>query len=644
MHGFPEDVPADAFCGLEWFLRFRVFDELDGVDEADVANFADVFMVSQRFFEFRMEVSAVFVDGFQNVIAFHNLQNGEGDGAGHGISGVGVAVDEGFVGAVVVVESVVDGIGRDGEGHGHVAGGEAFGRAENVGGNAGVLDGKEFPRAAESGGDFVVNEKDAVFVAKGAEAAQVFGGVDAHPGGALEDGLDDHGRGLFSVRAEGGLSAFKAFDVAGIARLAVGAAVAVEAVEMNIFHQKRVENFGVDVHGADGERADGLAVIGFGQAHETSFLRVAGLVLVLKRHFHRGFDGGRSIVVVGEFREAGGEELRELTGELDGRFVGEICENDMLELIDLRFQSGIDFGIGVAQEIAPPRGNNVEIGFPVRAVEVDAFGVVDDDGREDFVVFHLHGRMPDVGGIFFLPIDFFTHDDFLSNIGETICEPFRIATKTCIAVLDFGEDRDAGELFDHFYVVFFHDAARPVVEQDAPDGKPAISDIFAGGHDVVDGAETGGGDDEDGKAQPGNDVFEGIRRGLVAAERADDAAGAFDGHIGIGGGDARPCFQNFLFFQRMAFEPGGEMRGNGRPVQIGQQHVFGLADVRETIHKSRVRFGDGRRAAHGRFVISGVIPGLPQRLYQKRGHIGLADVGVGAGDEDSFAHVFSPFL
>ena len=96
-HGFTEDMPADSLFSREGFLCGRVFYEFDGVDEADVADFAYVLMMAEGFHEFFVEVLAVFVDFVQDVIAFHDFQDFEGDGAAHRVACVGVAVDEGFV-------------------------------------------------------------------------------------------------------------------------------------------------------------------------------------------------------------------------------------------------------------------------------------------------------------------------------------------------------------------------------------------------------------------------------------------------------------------------------------------------------------------------------------------------------------------
>lgn len=405
-HGSAEDVPADAAFRSKGFLRGRVFHQLDGIDETDAADFADVLMTAQGFHEFFVEVFPVFLHFFKDMIPFHDAQDGEGNGTAHGVACVGVAVDEGFMGAVVVVEGFVDFVGGDGEGHGHVACGESLGGAEDIRGNAGVFDGKEFPGTAESGGNFVVDEENAVFVAEGAEFPQIFRRVDAHACRTLENGFDDDGGGDFPVFFKGFLGAFKAFGAAGFPGFAVGTAVAVEALEVDVVHQHGVEDFGVHVHGAYGEGADGFAVVGFGEAHEAGSFGMAGLVVVLEGHFQSGFHGGGAVVMEGESGEALRQDFLQFPGQLYGGLVGEVGENDVFEPVDLVFQGLIDFRIGMAEEVAPPRGNDVQIGFSSGVVEVDAFAVIDDDRGKYFIVLHLHGGVPDVFPVFFFPVSF----------------------------------------------------------------------------------------------------------------------------------------------------------------------------------------------------------------------------------------------
>ena len=174
---------------------------------------------------------------------------------------------------------------------------------------------------------------------------------------------------------------------------------------MDIVHEHGVEYFGIEVHGAHGQGADGFAVIGFGQAHETGPFGMTGLVLVLEGHFQSRFYRGRAIVVEGELGEPLRQQRFQLPAQFDGRFMGEVGENDMLQLIHLLLQSLIDFRIAVAQKIAPPGGNDVQVFLAMGVIKVYPFAVVYHYRRKYFVILHLHGRMPDVFFIFLFPVN-----------------------------------------------------------------------------------------------------------------------------------------------------------------------------------------------------------------------------------------------
>ncbi len=154
-----------------------------------------------------------------------------------------------------------------------------------------MFDGEHLACPAETGGNFVVDEEDAVVIAEPAQAAQVFRRVDTHARRALQDRFDDEGGRFFAVSGEGLLGADETFTVARFPRPSIGTAVAVEAIEMDIVHHHGLVDAGVEVHAADGQGADGLAVIRLGQAHEALPFGMTGLVLVLESHLQSTFDG-----------------------------------------------------------------------------------------------------------------------------------------------------------------------------------------------------------------------------------------------------------------------------------------------------------------------------------------------------------------
>ena len=192
-----------------------------------------------------------------------------------------------------------------------------------------MFDGEHLSGPAEAGGDFIVDEQDAVFIAEPAQTAQVFCRIDAHTRCTLQNRFDDEGRCFLPVGCKGFFGADEAFAVTGFPRPAVGTAVAIETVEVDILHHHRLVDAGVEVHTADGEGADCFTVVRFGQAHEALPLRLARLVLILEGHLQGTFDGRRTVVreieMLQPFRQEGQQGLT----EFDGRTVGEIGEDDV---------------------------------------------------------------------------------------------------------------------------------------------------------------------------------------------------------------------------------------------------------------------------------------------------------------------------
>ena len=68
----------------------------------------------------------------------------------------------------------------------------------------------------------------------------------------------------------------------------------------------------------------------------------------------------------------------------------------MCQLVDLTLECVIISRIMISQCIYCNSGSKIKIFFAFCVIEIAAFAVVDDDGREDFGVFHLLSRMPDV--------------------------------------------------------------------------------------------------------------------------------------------------------------------------------------------------------------------------------------------------------
>ena len=74
-------------------------------------------------------------------------------------------------------------------------------------------------------------------------------------------------------------------------------------------------NAAIQIASADGQGADGFAVIGFGDGNEAGFLGMSGLLPELKTHLQRRFHGGRAVVGEKNFGQAFGSHGAEAFGQ-----------------------------------------------------------------------------------------------------------------------------------------------------------------------------------------------------------------------------------------------------------------------------------------------------------------------------------------
>ena len=192
-----------------------------------MADFADIRMIGEGIVhQFGQEAGApggVLEDRFFAEDGLH----GEGGGTAERVAAVGMAVHEGFPFVIIGVEGVINFVGRNRDRHGHIAAGQSFRNAQDIGTYAGMVKRKHLPGSAESGRDFVGDQEDAVPVAERAQLRQELRRIDAHAGAALQQRFDDDRGGLVRMFREGGFRSGEAFCFAAFASFPIAAAVAV---------------------------------------------------------------------------------------------------------------------------------------------------------------------------------------------------------------------------------------------------------------------------------------------------------------------------------------------------------------------------------------------------------------------------------
>ena len=200
LEGEVDDTIADERRG---FAGSLVLDDLEADHEAASADIADDGMFCRPVPEAGEYILAL-PGGVGQAFAFENIDGRQCRGNADGIAAEGGGVGAGF--------PVHDGGTGHANAEGH-AGGDAFGHTDDVGLDAGVLDGPPFAGAARAGLDFIGDEEDAVLIADAAQLLHEDGGRDDVAAFAL-DGLDEDGSDFFG--RQGGVEELL-FDVVGAA-------------------------------------------------------------------------------------------------------------------------------------------------------------------------------------------------------------------------------------------------------------------------------------------------------------------------------------------------------------------------------------------------------------------------------------------
>jgi hypothetical protein len=108
------------------------------------------------------------------------------------------------------------------------------------------------------------------------------------------------------------------------------------------------------------ERADRLAVIAAGDAHEFALVPLAAIAPRVEAHLQRDLDGRCAVRREERVAErARGERMQPL-GEFDRRLVRAAGEHRVLERVELVLQRGVDVRIRMAEQVHPPRADRVE--------------------------------------------------------------------------------------------------------------------------------------------------------------------------------------------------------------------------------------------------------------------------------------------
>ncbi len=232
-----------------------------------------------------------------------------------------------------------------------------------------------------------------------AQQLQVNRVIHAHAAGALHQRLDDYRCRLMRVL---GQRLFHQPETTPRVVLPGFAWRAIEAVRRrhhDRLHQQWLVAVPVHAFAADGERAQGFAVIAVAQRDELGLRRLAAVAPVVGAHLQRHFDGAAAVVGVEATRQSRRCDLDQPLAEFDDRLMGEATEQHMVEPVELRLDPLDDHRMAVAEDIGPPGADRVDVALAIEIGQPDAFGGGDRYQRQraaGFVVLHLRAGMPDM--------------------------------------------------------------------------------------------------------------------------------------------------------------------------------------------------------------------------------------------------------
>src|SRR3989475_8550050 len=170
LDGASIEIPTESRFG---------FPHVEGPDHSRVAEVRDASVRAQALgapVEGGRRVSVA----LQHLFFLQDVEHGQGGAAGKRVAAVGMRVQETPL-ELVVVESLVDAIGRQHHRERKVAAGETLGEAQEVWSDSRLLASEQGSGAPESDRDLVGDEMDVEAIAKLAAAPQVFRVVHVHP-------------------------------------------------------------------------------------------------------------------------------------------------------------------------------------------------------------------------------------------------------------------------------------------------------------------------------------------------------------------------------------------------------------------------------------------------------------------------------
>ena len=242
--------------------------------------------------------------------------------------------------------------------------------------------GPQRPGAVEAGRDLVVDDERPVLSGQVVEDVEHPRGVDVHPPGSLEDGLEDDRGDVGGILREqvprGAFPGDQLGVVVGEVEAGRGArgedVLGQHAAEEGVHPADRV---------GDGHRREGVAVVAAADGQEAG-AALTGREVELQSGLHRDLDRDRPGVGEEDVLHPGGREVEEAAAEVDGGCVREAAEHHVGHRVELAADGCVELGHAVPVDRAPPRAHRVDdlVGGAVGVAQPqpDALGGLDEVG------------------------------------------------------------------------------------------------------------------------------------------------------------------------------------------------------------------------------------------------------------------------
>ena len=316
----------------------------------------------------------------------HQVKRGNGRSAGHGVAGIGVAMEklDGMLGRVGVHHRVVDEVAADHATQRDHAIGHRFGKVQHVGHHAVIVGAKVHAQTAKAGDDLVKNQQDAVLVANLAQALHIALWRDV-PARAARNRLDDDRRHIARVVQHQDAVFQLQQGVFGPHRFFVVDVGMVDRVvdETHVVHpgqQLRPKRLAVGRQAAHAHAAEVDAVVTLFAANEHRAVAFAPGAMVSQRHFQGGVGGLRARIakqhLVKVPRGHVGNHLR----RFEGLVVAGLERRGVVQRVELLFDGFVDRLAVVARAHTPQARDAVDDFFAIVGGEVHALGTHEHSG------------------------------------------------------------------------------------------------------------------------------------------------------------------------------------------------------------------------------------------------------------------------